>query len=150
MEFIELLRNRRSCRKFTEQKVEAEKLEKIKKAALMSPAGKRANEWEFITVEDKETLNKLSQTKDAGAELISGAALAIVVTADTTKTDITVEDASIASIIIQLEAADLGLGSCWVQCRNRRDKDGNSCEDNVRKILGIPENFMVLDMIAIG
>ncbi len=150
MDFLELLRNRRSYRKFKEQPVEAEKIEAIKKAALMSPAGKRCNEWEFIVVEDKATLQALSTSKESGAELVSEAPLAIVVAADTTVCDTCVEDASIASIIIQLEAADLGLGSCWVQCKGRKDKDGNSCEDNVRRILGIPEKYMVLNIIAIG
>ena len=64
MDFLELLRNRRSYRKFKEQPVEAEKIEAIKKAALMSPAGKRCNEWEFIVVEDKATLQALSTSKE--------------------------------------------------------------------------------------
>ena len=126
MDFLELLRNRRSYRKFKEQPVEAEKIEAIKKAALMSPAGKRCNEWEFIVVEDKATLQALSTSKESGAELVSGAPLAIVVAADTTICDTCVEDASIASIIIQLEAADLGLGSCWVQCKGRKGKPGKA------------------------
>ena len=76
--------------------------------------------------------------------------LAVAVVADTTKTDVWIEDCSIASIIIQLAAEDLGLGSCWVQIRRRMDAEGNVSEDVVRKLLGIPEHYAVQSIVAIG
>jgi nitroreductase len=146
----ELLRTRRSYRKFTDERITEEELQLIEQAALMAPAGKRMNEWEFITVTDRETLQKLSKSKENGAELLSEAPLAIVVLADSTVCDTLVEDTSIAAILMQLQAAELGLGSCWVQCRGRHDVNGNACEDNVRKILGIPSHYLVECIIAIG
>lgn len=147
---INLLRNRRSIRRFKAQEIEQEKIDLLKKAVLMSPSGKRINEWEFIFVTDKQTLKALAQCKDAGSQLIEGAALAIAVAVDKAKTDITIEDASIASTILQLEAQDLGLGSCWVQCRLRSQKDGTAASDNVKKILNIPDSLDVENIIAIG
>ena len=76
--------------------------------------------------------------------------MAIVVLGDTTKTDVWIEDCSIATIIIQLAAQELGLGSCWVQIRRRVDAEGNPAEDNVRKLLNIPENYAVLSIVAVG
>ena len=95
-------------------------------------------------------LKSLSASKAQGAALLEGAAMAVVVVGDTEKTDVWVEDCSIATIIMQLAAEELGLGSCWVQIRNRFDADGNSAADNVRNLLGIPLHYAPLSIVAIG
>lgn len=148
--FLELLKKRRSCRRFTSQTVDENSVCELMKAALMSPSGKRINPWEFIMVEDKEMLRQLSMCKAQGAALLEGAALAVVVIGDTNKTDVWVEDCSIATILIQLAAEELGLGSCWVQMRKRFDADGVSADENVKHLLAIPENYAVLSVVAIG
>ena len=148
--FLELLKRRRSSRIFTGEPVDKDMVCDLMKAALMSPSGHRINPWEFVLVEDKEMLKALSVSKEHGAGLLEGAAMAIVVIGDTAKTDVWIEDCSIATIILQLAAEDMGLGSCWVQIRRRTDAEGNVSEDNVRKLLGIPENYAVLSIVAIG
>ncbi len=148
--FLELLKNRRSSRLFTGEPVSKEAVCDIMRAALMSPSGHRYNPWEFILVEDKEMLKSLSASKAQGAALLEGAAMAVVVVGDTEKTDVWVEDCSIATIIMQLAAEELGLGSCWVQIRNRFDAAGNSAADNVRNLLGIPLHYAPLSIVAIG
>ncbi len=148
--FLALIKKRRSTRKFTEQLLTPEEVEQLMKAALMSPASKSSNPWQFVLVEDKEVLQKLSKAKEHGAALLADCALAIVVLGDPMKSDVWVEDASIASIFIQLQAEDMGLGSCWVQIRNRRSTDEQDAEQNVRDILDIPYQLSVLSIIAIG
>lgn len=148
--YFDLLKNRRSCRLFTGEPVDKEDVCKLMKAALMSPSGHRYNPWEFILVEDKETLKALSVSKAQGSALLEGAAMAVVVIGDTNKTDVWIEDCSIATIIIQLAAQELGLGSCWVQIRRRFDAEGVSAEDNVKRLLNIPENYAVLSIVAVG
>ena len=59
--FATLIQNRRSTRKFTEQLLSPEQVELILKAALMAPASKRSNPWQFVVVEDKEMLKKLAE-----------------------------------------------------------------------------------------
>ena len=148
--FLELLKKRRSCRRFTGEPVDKETVADIMRAALMSPSGHRINPWEFVLVDNKEMLKELSVSKAAGAQLIEGAAMAVAVVADTTKTDVWVEDCSIATIIMQLAAEDMGLGSCWVQIRLRQDAEGNSAEENVKRLLSLPEHYAVLSILAIG
>ncbi|MBR5861471.1 MAG: nitroreductase family protein [Bacteroidaceae bacterium] len=148
--FLELLKKRRSSRVFTGEPVDKEVVCDIMKAALMSPSGHRINPWEFVLVEDKEVLKALSVSKEHGAGLLEGAAMAVVVIGDTQKTDVWIEDCSIATIIIQLAAEDAGLGSCCVQIRRRSDAEGNLAEDNVRSLLGIPANYAVLSIVALG
>ncbi len=148
--FLELLKQRRSSRVFTDELIDKEAVCSLMKAALMSPSGHRINPWEFILVEDKAVLKALSKSKEHGAGLLEGAAMAVVVLGDTTKTDVWIEDCSIATIILQLAAEDLGLGSCWVQIRRRKDADGNVAEDNVRNLLNIPAHYAVLSIVALG
>lgn len=147
---LELLKNRRSSRVFTDELIDKETVCNLMKAVLMSPSGRRINPWEFVLVEDKEMLKTLSKCKEHGAGLLEGAAVAVVVLADTTKTDVWIEDCSIATIILQLAAEEYGLGSCWVQMRLRKDADGNMAEDNVRALLGVPAHYAVLSIVGIG
>jgi len=116
----------------------------------MSPASKRSNPWEFIFIENKETLEKLSECKPHGAAFLKSAALAIVILADPLKSDVWVEDTSIASIYLQLAAEDMGLGSCWIQIHKRLHSSGISASDYIKDLLKIPLEYEVESIIAIG
>ena len=49
--FMDLIANRRSIRRFTADKVEPQKMERLKEAALRAPSSRGVNPWEFIKVE---------------------------------------------------------------------------------------------------
>ena len=147
---IELLRIRRSIRKFTPDKVTPEVVETLVEAALRAPSSRGINPWEFILVDDPDLLLKLSAAKQHGAEFLKGAPLAIVVCADSSKSDVWVEDCSIAAIIIQLTAVSLGLGSCWAQIRNRQHDGEQTAENYVQELLGLPEQIRVEAILGIG
>ncbi|KAA6335710.1 Coenzyme F420:L-glutamate ligase [termite gut metagenome] len=148
--FSDLIIKRRSTRKFTDEKLSQDQVVTLMKAALMSPSSKRSNSWQFIAVEDKEILQALSEFKEQSAAFIADAALAVVVLADPLASDVWIEDASIASIILQLQAEDLGLGSCWAQVRERQTAFGQSSEEYIRNLLNIPLPLQVLSVVAIG
>lgn len=148
--FYELIKNRRSIRKYTDQQVEQEKIDSILRSALMSPASKRTNGWEFVVVRERETLQRLSSCRELGSKFVAEAPMAIVVCASPDKSDVWFEDASIAALIIQLAAADLDLGSCWVQVYNRMHSDNESAGEYIRSILNIPDNLEVLNIVTLG
>ena len=148
--FSELIKNRRSMRKFTDEELTQEQVVELMKAALMAPTSKRSNAWQFVLVDDKETLKKLSLCKEQASAFIADAALAVVVTADPLASDVWIEDASIASIDLQLQAEDMGLGSCWVQVRERFTASGMDSGQYVQQVLDIPLQLQVLSIIAIG
>lgn len=149
---IELLKTRRSIRKYSEKEVEKEKLELILKAALLAPSSKGKRPWEFIVVRDKENLKKVSRCRTVGGgPFLAKASAAIVVIADTEKTsDVWIEDASITATLIQLEAHKLGLGSCWVQVRERMHDDKITAEEYLRRELNIPAKYSIECVISIG
>lgn len=147
---LDLLRKRRSVRRFKKRPVEVEKIELLIEAALRSPSSKARNPWEFIIVTDPAQREKLALAKPKGGSFVGNAPLAIVVCADPDKCDVWVEDCSIAAIILQLTALDLGLGSCWSQIRKRCHADGDPSTDYLRNLLNLPENYEVEAIIGIG
>lgn len=147
---IDLLLKRRSARKFTLQKVEPEKIEKLLQAALLSPTAKNLHSCEFIVIKDEKMIKKLAESKPHGADFLALAPLGIVIIGNTDTTDVWVEDASIAAIDVQLEAESLGLGSCWIQIRGRNYSDNRSSGKFISELLNIPDNYEVEAIIAIG
>lgn len=147
---INLLRQRRSIRKYTTQKMEQEKLEILKEAILRSPSSKNINPWEFIFVEDPELIAKMKSCRPHGTTPLGTAPLAVVICADETLNDVWVEDCSIASILLQMTAQSLGLGSCWVQVRNRMHSDSITAEKYIQDLLNIPDHFRVLNIVTVG
>lgn len=141
---------RRSYRKFTSEEVDPEAVKTIIRAALMSPTSKTRRAWHFIVVDDKLDIEKIADAKDAGAQLLKGAPLAIVVLGNPQENDCWIEDGSIAAISMQYQAEELGLGSCWVQMRDRGLSDGTSADEVLRGILDIPEEMCVLCVLAVG
>jgi nitroreductase len=95
-------------------------------------------------------LEELSRAKESGSSFLKGARLGVVISAVEGESDVWVEDCSIASIILQLTGQSLGLGSCWIQVRNRMHDSHLSAEDYIKKALNLPENMRVESMIAFG
>lgn len=146
----ELLINRRSIRRYTNAPVDADDVRLILEAGLMAPTSKNARSWQFVVVEEPEMLALLGQCKPNYATSVANAPLAIVVTADMTKSEAWIEDASVAASFMMLQAADLGLGSCWVEVRDRYREDGEPSEEYVRNLLGIPEEMAVVCILSVG
>ncbi len=148
--FFSLIESRRSIRRFKSTPVEKEKIDRIIEAALRSPSSRGFNPWRFVVVDRQDILERLSNAKPHGSSFLKEAPLGIVVCADENITDVWVEDASIATIFIQLAAQALGLGSCWIQIRKREHNKEISAESYIKEILSLPENFKVESMVAIG
>lgn len=147
---LEQLKNRRSIRRYRDQRVDKDKVDTILKAGLLAPSSRGRRPWEFVLVDDKKTLQTLSEARVHGSKFLAQAPLAIVVAADPEKCDVWIEDASIAAIIMQLAAHSLGLGSCWIQIREREAAGGVRAEDFVKQTLSIPDKYKLLCILAIG
>ena len=137
MDFKDLVQLRRSHRKFTDEEIDADDVKMILRAGLMAPTSKGQRAWQFVVVDDKMDLEKLSDAKDMGGQFLKGAPLAIVVLGD-------------PAISMQYQAEALGLGSCWIQMRGRGLSDGTSADTVIQGVLDIPENMSCLCILAIG
>ena len=144
MDFINIAKQRYSVRSYTDQKVEAEKLEKILEAAHVAPTAANLQPVHLIAVQGEEGLAKIGKAAN-----IYGAPLAIIVRADHQRawtrpfdgkrsTDI---DASILTDHMMLEATELGLGSVWI-CFFKPDV--------LREEFSLPEHLEPVNILAVG
>jgi nitroreductase len=147
---IDLLRTRRSIRKYKKTPIAPNQIDALKETLLRSPSSRGINPWEFIFVDDPALLEKLSCAKQHGSEFLKDAKLGIVVCADESKSDVWVEDCAIASILVQMTAHSLGLGSCWIQIRLRNHDGTTTSEQYIQRVLGIPEKMKAASIISIG
>jgi len=145
MEFKEVVKNRYSCKKFSERQVEKEKLDAILEAGRLAPTAKNLQEQKIYVVQTRDVLAKL----DKATPCRYGAPVCIVVAFDSAnvftypgeKRDSGVEDASIVATHMILAATDEGLDSCWVNFFN---------PEELAKELGLPENEEVLMIMDLG
>ena len=150
MEFEKIINNRRSVRTFTSQKLSEHQISELKSAVLKVPSAKAIFPWRFYFITNEKKIETLSRLKPNGASFIQKAPLIVVACADTSLSDMWIEDCSIASTYLLLKAVDLGLGACWVQVRNRQHDDKMSARRFMMEHLDIPESYGICCVIAIG
>ena len=138
MKFKEVIKKRRSIRKYKDTPVPKEQILEILEAARIAPSASHRQPWHFIVVEDKETIKKLAKSDWAAT-----APVMIVGLADQAASPVwCINDLGVAFEHIVLAATDLGLGTCWMGQSNR--------EDLVRNLLDVPDNFKVVALTTLG
>ncbi|MDO4632444.1 MAG: nitroreductase family protein [Eubacteriales bacterium] len=151
MSLLRTIKKRRSIRRYTEEAISEKDLKNVLLAGLLAPTSQNRRPCEFYLIRDREVLKQLSKAKKAGAGMLADCNAAIAVFGDSSKADTWIEDCSIALSYMNLEAAALGLGSCWVQMHLRNSASGASAEETVRKILQIEQDSMrIVGILALG
>lgn len=150
MDLLDVMLKRRSVRKYTEDEIPNEKMNKILQAGLLAPTSRNLKPCNFLVIENKEVLNKIAESKEHGAAFLKGANKAIAVIGNSIVADTWIEDSSIALAFMHLMAAEQDIGSCWIQIRLRKNKEGECSEDLVRDILGLDDNYRIVGILALG
>ena len=146
MDFSTIIKGRRSIRAYRDTDIEEDKLQKILEAARLSPSASNRQEWKFIVVRNKDTREKLARAA-FNQSFVAEAPVVIVGCATETKSIMAcgqpthTVDLSIACTHMILQAYELGLGTCWL---------GAFKENEVKKILKIPESVRVVVMTPVG
>ena len=153
MDFLEVIEKRHSVRKYADRPVEKELLDAIVKVAQTAPSSRNSKSSAFMIIEDRDTLDALSQMRDYGASPLKSAQAAILVMGDESKTDLWVDNCAISATFIQLAVTAMDLASCWIHINGRLclkdEPDGAKAEDYVRE-LGIREGLRPYCAVAIG
>ncbi len=153
MTLSEILKKRRSVRKFDGRAVPRETLEKILALTLTAPSSKNTRSTRFMVVDKPELLEKISEMRDFGSAFLKDVPCAVLIMGDTT-VDLWVDNASISATILQLAAEEAGLGSCWVHVNGRPQKreepEGKTAADYLRTFLPIPAEWKPLCFVALG
>lgn len=147
--FIDVARSRHSCRDFTSEPLTDDEKKLIVEAGDLAPSSKGRRPVRLVPIDDVEVIRSLSDCKDSGARAMETATFAVAVAVDPAVADTWVEDSSIATIMMQLEAEDLGIGSCWIQLR-LRSRQGQPAETHTKEVLGLDSSLSVLSIVAFG
>ena len=146
---IEAIENRRSIRKFNPEKpVTREQLNRLLEAAMMAPSACNSRPWEFIAVTKREVLDEIVRVHPYAGMCATATAAIIVVAIPQTKNvpeGYFPQDCGAATQNILLEAASLGLGTCWCGVYPR-----DELIPSIRKIFNISEPKIPFNVIAIG
>ncbi|GAB4410882.1 MAG: nitroreductase family protein [Thermodesulfovibrionales bacterium] len=146
---LEVIRKRRSVRTFLLQDVEEEKLKEILKAAMFSPSARGLRPWEFIIIRNNETIKELSKSTPYSS-FAKDAPVVIAICYDTNKGKRFKEDCSICAENIYLEAANQGLGTCFIQIAEGAEANVGEPEAFVKKLLSIPDYYRVQCLMPVG
>ena len=139
MEFNDVIKKRRSIRKYKGTPVPRESILKILEAARVAPSASHRQPWHFVVVEDKATIDKLA----GGSKWAAEAPVMIVGVADpVTSPNWCLNDMGIAFEHIVLTATSLGLGTCWM---GQTKKDAA-----IKELLGIPDELKVIALTPLG
>jgi nitroreductase len=154
MELKKILDKRRSTRKFSDRKVEKQKLQSIVEMTLQAPSSRNSRSTRLWVVEQPELLQHIADMRDYGSAFVKNAAAAILVMGDRTATDLWVDNCAISATFVQLAVTAMDLVSCWVHVNGRprlkAEPEGAKAEDYVRDLLGVRDGLRPYCIIAIG
>lgn len=139
--------NRASVRVFKDAPVEKEKIEMLLKAAMQAPSAGNQRPWEFIVVEDKKTLEQLSET-DPYAKFVAKVPAAIVALGNTDEMRFPEhweQDLGAACENILLEAVSQELGAVWLGVAPLKER-----MDHITKVFDLPDNIRPYAIIPFG
>ena len=139
--------NRASVRVFKDAPVEKEKIEMLLKAAMQAPSAGNQRPWEFIVVEDKKTLEQLSEP-DPYAKFVAKVPAAIVALGNTDEMRFPEhweQDLGAACENILLEAVSQDLGAVWLGVAPLKER-----MDHITKVFDLPDNIRPYAIIPFG
>jgi nitroreductase len=143
MDILDVIRTRRSIRRYTADPVSEEDLGKILEAGRWAPSADNSQPCTFVVLRSQEVRKKLAAVLAWGG-FLSQATLGIAVVIDETASTHAGEDGAAATQNMLLEAHSLGLGACWIGTYR------SPYETSAKKVLKVPEDKRLLSVIAIG
>lgn len=147
MDLIEIIKKRRSVRKYKPDPIPAESIQHVLEAARQAPSWGNLQCWKFIVVKDQETRTRLAEACQRRMWMAQ-APIIVVGCADPSQSgkkgkgqEYYLVDLGVGMEHLILAATEIGLGSCWIALFD---------EDSVKHILGIPSNIRVVAMTPLG
>ena len=144
---LEVIKKRRSHRRFSNKPIEDQKINEILNAAMFSPTAHHQRQWEFVVVKDQATKEKLSEATQYTGCTKEASAVIVLCSPEVHQW---VEDLSIIGEVIYLEATNQGLATCWMHLKELGSSGKPDPEGYVRDLLGMPKTMRVLCFFPIG
>ena len=143
MDFYDVVKNRRSVRRFTDEPVPRDVLERIVQAGIDAPSGLKLQNRQFVIVDDPGVLGKMRPMSNA-METSPGMIVLLMDPKATKYGEFWVQDASAAMENMLLAAVAEGYGACWVEGGMRPH------QETIRKLLDVPASLHVWSLVSLG
>ncbi len=145
MDVHKAIKARRSIRSYTGDQVPQDVLERVLEAARLAPSARNRQEWRFIVITDREKIARLAEAAN-GQSFVAEAPVLLAFCATRMHVmgcgvDAGIVDTSIPFSYVTLAAVAEGLGTCWL---------GAFKQDEVRNLLGAPEDVLVVGITPLG
>lgn len=149
MSFFELVKNRFSCRSYSDRVVEEEKINMILESARRAPSACNFQPISIIVIRNKKIIDNISDYSGNGKEWIKKASVIFVICSERNKSWVNrssgksthIIDAAIVTEYMSLMAADIGLSSCWIK---------GYIEKEIKQLLYIPNDIDVVALLPVG
>ena len=141
---LDLLKSRRSIRKYKNKPVEDDKIQKCLEAARWAPSASNRQPWEFLIVKDEDVRKKLSYIHQYAKFVAESPVVFIPLTNPEVHVKYHMSDTALATLHYMIEAHSLGLGTCWAGVI------GVPFEKDIKEMLNIPDHLNVLGLVATG
>lgn len=141
MDAIEAIKTRRSCREFLADPVDRAVIEDLIDCARFAPSGRGEQPWEFVVITDQHLRERIAALTSYGKFIAQVPVCVAIFCRDTTYY---LEDGAAATQNILLAANAHGLSSCWVA------GDKKPYAEEIRALLGVPEEFKLVSLLAVG
>ena len=147
MEALDVLKTRRSIRKYTDEKISEDKIKELLNCSMFAPSAFDTQPWQFIVIDKKEMFGDILKVA-THAEMIKGASHAIIICGDNKlqeTRDLLIQDISAATQNLLLAAHSLGLGAVWTGIYPFEE-----IVTGIRKLFNLPENILPVAMVVLG
>jgi len=144
---MDTINNRRSVRAYQERAVEPEKIDRMLRSAMQAPSAGNQQPWEFLVVQDSDSLAKLSKMSPY-AKLVAKAPLAFVLLGNEERMRFAEnwqQDMGAAAENLLLEAVEQELGAVWLGVYPIEER-----MSNIRQQFELPQNLQPYCVIAVG
>ncbi len=147
MDVLNAIHTRRSIRRYRDEPVAAELVEKLLAAAMQAPSARNQQPWQFVVIDDPATLAAIPAFMP-NASMAEGSPVAILVCGDLElekSPGYWVVDCAAATENILLAAHGLGLGAVWCGVYPREPR-----MEGLRQLVGLPTNIMAHSLVVVG
>lgn len=144
MDALELLKSRRSIRKYSNKPVDDEKINLCLEAARWAPSASNKQPWEFILVKNLEMRRKFAEIHPYAKFVAESPVVFVPLTNPSIHPKYHMSDTGLAIIHFMIQAHSLGLGTCWAGVI------GTSFEPELKKLLSVPEHLNIMALVALG
>ncbi|MHA2425883.1 MAG: nitroreductase family protein [Candidatus Thorarchaeota archaeon] len=144
MDFMEIIKGRRSIRKYLPTEVEDEKVKQILESGQWAPSASNKQPWHFIVVRNEETRRLLADAHAYGRFMAESPVVIVVLGNPDIHPKYHLADPHNAVQNMILTAYHLGLGTCWMGVRD------TEIESRFRELLKVPDNYRVVCSISVG